>query len=173
LGAASGFPGDLNTPVAEIVGDLEVDRRRIRAHGVVDHAGEAGRPTTRPAPSDRLQRLREPCRVRRVARRQHSFDLLSSIRVDAVVDGIQSFAASIAAPDLSPAAPTPGFTEGDRPRLRRLDRLIDPVVTQAMPSRPPDSSGRISTQAPSNLAGEQTNTGGGDERQRGSPTRQR
>ena len=32
---------------------------------------------------------------------QHSFDLLSSIRVEAVIDGIQAFAASIAAPNLS------------------------------------------------------------------------
>src|SRR5262249_14888362 len=34
---------------------------------------------------------------------QHSFDLLTSIRFEAVIDGIQAFAASIAAPDLSRA----------------------------------------------------------------------
>jgi acetyl esterase/lipase len=34
---------------------------------------------------------------------QHSFDLLSSIRVEAVIDGIEAFTASIAAPDLSQA----------------------------------------------------------------------
>jgi acetyl esterase/lipase len=34
---------------------------------------------------------------------QHSFDLLTSIRFEAVIDGIQAFAASIAAPDLTRA----------------------------------------------------------------------
>ena len=34
---------------------------------------------------------------------QHSFDLLASIRFDAVIDGIEAFAASIRAPELSPA----------------------------------------------------------------------
>jgi acetyl esterase/lipase len=34
---------------------------------------------------------------------QHSFDLFSSIRFEAVIDGIQAFAASIAAPDLTRA----------------------------------------------------------------------
>jgi acetyl esterase/lipase len=38
---------------------------------------------------------------------QHSFDLVSSIRVEAVIDGIEAFVASIAAPELSRA---------DRPR---------------------------------------------------------
>ena len=114
-----------------------------------------GRPTTRLPPSDRLQHLREPCRVRRVARRQHSFDLLSSIHVDA--DGIQSFAASIAAPDLSPGAPTPGFTEGDI-AYGGSDRLIDPVVTQAMPSRPPSSSGAHLDTGADQPRREQTNT---------------
>jgi acetyl esterase/lipase len=41
---------------------------------------------------------------------QHSFDLLCSIRLEAVIDGIKAFAASIAAPDLSRAEPAPGFT---------------------------------------------------------------
>jgi acetyl esterase/lipase len=39
---------------------------------------------------------------------QHSFDLLSSIRSEAVIDGIKAFVASLAAPDLSRAEPTPG-----------------------------------------------------------------
>jgi acetyl esterase/lipase len=34
---------------------------------------------------------------------QHSFDLLTSIRLEAVIDGIEAFAASIAAPDLTRA----------------------------------------------------------------------
>ena len=34
---------------------------------------------------------------------EHSFDLLSSIRFEAVIDGIEAFAASIAAPDPSRA----------------------------------------------------------------------
>jgi hypothetical protein len=34
---------------------------------------------------------------------EHSFDLLSSIRFEAVIDGIEAFAASIAAPSLSRA----------------------------------------------------------------------
>ena len=41
---------------------------------------------------------------------QHSFVLLSSIRFDAVIDGIKAFAASIAAPDLGRAEPTRGFS---------------------------------------------------------------
>ena len=45
---------------------------------------------------------------------QHSFDLLSSIRFEAVIDGIKVFAASIAAPYVSRAEPTAGFTDGDR-----------------------------------------------------------
>jgi acetyl esterase/lipase len=40
---------------------------------------------------------------------QHSFDLLCSIRFEAIIDGIKAFAASIAAPDLSRAEPTPEF----------------------------------------------------------------
>jgi hypothetical protein len=34
---------------------------------------------------------------------QHSFNLLASIRFEAVIDGIEAFAASTAAPDLSRA----------------------------------------------------------------------
>jgi acetyl esterase/lipase len=44
---------------------------------------------------------------------QHSFDLLSTIRVEAVIDGIKAFTASITRPDLSRAEPTPRITEGD------------------------------------------------------------
>jgi acetyl esterase/lipase len=39
---------------------------------------------------------------------QHSFDLLSSIRVEAVIDGIEGFVASIAAPNLSEPIAPPG-----------------------------------------------------------------
>jgi len=38
---------------------------------------------------------------------QHSFDLLSSIRFEAVIDGIEAFAASIAVPDSTIAQPNP------------------------------------------------------------------
>jgi acetyl esterase/lipase len=44
---------------------------------------------------------------------QHSFDLLSSIRFEAVIDGIEAFVASIALPDLSRAEPNLGVNEGD------------------------------------------------------------
>ena len=40
---------------------------------------------------------------------QHSFDLLSSIRVEAVIDGIQAFAASIAAPNFSERVGPPAW----------------------------------------------------------------
>jgi acetyl esterase/lipase len=41
---------------------------------------------------------------------QHSFDLFCSIRFEAVIDGIKTFAATIAAPDLSRAELARGFT---------------------------------------------------------------
>jgi acetyl esterase/lipase len=46
---------------------------------------------------------------------QHSFDQLSSIRFEAVIDGIEAFVASIAVPDLSRAEPTPGASKATSP----------------------------------------------------------
>src|SRR6516165_2699446 len=57
FGAASGFPWDRDTPVAKIIGDLEVDRDELDPADVVDHPGEAGRPAARLPPKDRLERL--------------------------------------------------------------------------------------------------------------------
>jgi acetyl esterase/lipase len=62
---------------------------------------------------------------------QHSFDLVSSIRVEAVIDGIEAFAASIAAPHLSRADradsshPTPSdHASHHRARIARSDLAI-------------------------------------------------
>jgi acetyl esterase/lipase len=45
---------------------------------------------------------------------QHSFDLLSSIRFEAVIDGIEAFVATTAAPDPSRAEPTPASSNEKR-----------------------------------------------------------
>jgi acetyl esterase/lipase len=65
---------------------------------------------------------------------QHTFDLLSSIRFEAVIDGINAFAMSIPAPDRSRPEPSPRLTEGDLAD-GGSNRLIDAVIPQRRAER--------------------------------------
>jgi acetyl esterase/lipase len=78
-------------------------------------------------PANRARALAERARVACVSPvvyaelpgAQHSFDLLSSIRFEAVIDGIEAFVASITVPDLNRAEAHPGVAR-DEPAVRRL-----------------------------------------------------
>ena len=51
--------------------------------------------------AERARSFRQSGRLRRAPGAQHSFDLFTSIRFEAVIDGIEAFARRSTAPDLS------------------------------------------------------------------------
>jgi acetyl esterase/lipase len=99
---------------------------------------------------------------------QHSFDLLASIRFEAVIDGIEAFAASIAAPYLSRAESTLGFTEGELAD-DGSDRLIDAVVPQGSAEQIAEVVRAHPDTRPDQKSAPSRPHGDGDGRQRGSP----
>ena len=64
---------------------------------------------------------------------QHSFDLLASIRFEAVIDGIQAFVASIAAPDRAESVARSGSTA--RPVARSDRKARQPITKEHEPMK--------------------------------------